>query len=142
MLHCACQKPKDLGYSYELWTYALPQSHVRKHCLAASHPSLLELSRSKLHRILTQSEVRPHKIRYYVERRDPEFERKTIEVLHVFKDIEIVNAGLVEGTLKEPSKVTIRRPPDSPVYFTRAGALASIILNSGIMHVHLQSLAA
>ena len=19
--HCACQKPKDLGYSYELWTY-------------------------------------------------------------------------------------------------------------------------
>jgi hypothetical protein len=39
---------------------------VRKHRLAASHPSLLELSRSKLHRILTQGEVRPHKIRYYV----------------------------------------------------------------------------
>src|SRR5450631_1351708 len=107
LLHCACQKPKDLGYSYELWTYALLQSHVRKHCLAASHPSLLELSRSKLHRILTQGEVRPHKIRYYVERRDPEFERKMIEVLHVYKDVEIVNAGLVEGTLKEPSTVTI-----------------------------------
>src|SRR6266849_8024958 len=107
VLHCACQKPKDLGYSYELWTYALLQSHVRKHCLAANHPSLLELSRSKLHRILTQGEVRPHKIRYYVERRDAEFERKMIEVLHVYKDVEIVNAGLVEGTLKEPSTVTI-----------------------------------
>ena len=107
VLHCACQKPKDLGYSYELWTYALLQSHVRKHCLAASHPSLLELSRSKLHRLLTQGEIRPHKIRYYVERRDPEFERKMIEVLHVYKDVEIVNAGLVEGTLKEPSTVTI-----------------------------------
>ena len=23
VLHCACQKPKDLGYSYELWTYRL-----------------------------------------------------------------------------------------------------------------------
>jgi transposase len=68
---------------------------------------LLELSRSKLHRILTQGEVRPHKIRYYVERRDPEFERKMIEVLHVYKDVEIVNAGLVEGALKEPSTVTI-----------------------------------
>ena len=63
VLHCACQKPKDLGYAYELWTYALLQTHVRKHCLEANHPSLLKLSRSKLHRILTQSEVRPHKIR-------------------------------------------------------------------------------
>ena len=107
VMHCACQKPKDLGYAYELWTYALLQSHVRKHCVAASHPSLRGLSRSKLHRIMTQGEVRPHKIRYYVERRDPEFERKMIEVLHVYKDVEIVNAGLVEGTLKEPSTVTI-----------------------------------
>ena len=49
----------------------------------------------------------PHKIRYYVERRDPEFERKMIEVLHVYKDVEIVNAGLVEGTLKEPSTIAI-----------------------------------
>jgi transposase len=107
VLHCACQKPKDLGYSYELWTYALLQSHVRKHCLAANHPSLLELSRSKLHRILTQGEVLPHRVRYYVERRDPEFDRKMIEVLHVYKEVEIVNAGLMEGTLKEPSTVTI-----------------------------------
>ena len=107
VLHCACQKPKDLGYAYELWTYALLQSHVRKHCMAASHPSLRGLSRSKLHRIMTQGEVRPHKIRYYVERRDPELERKMIEVLHVYKDVEIGNAGLVEGTLKEPSTVTI-----------------------------------
>ena len=107
VLHCSCQKPKDLGYSYELWTYALLQSHVRKHCVAAGHPSLRELSRSKLHRILKQGEVKPHKIRYYVERRDPEFERKRIEVLHVYKDVEIVNSGLVEGRLKEPSTVTI-----------------------------------
>jgi len=42
-----------------------------------------------------------------VERRDPELERKMIEVLHIYKDVEIVNAGLLEGTLKEPSTVTI-----------------------------------
>lgn len=107
VLHCACQKPKDMGYSYELWTYALLQRHVRDRCRAAGHPSLIELSRSKLHRILTQGEVRPHKIRYYVERRDPEFESKMVEVLHVYKEVELVNAGLVEGVLKEPSTVTI-----------------------------------
>src|SRR5450432_3553202 len=74
---------------------------------AAGHPSLNRLSRSKLHRILTQGELKPHKVRYYVERRDPEFEKKMVEVLHVYKEVEIVNAGLLEGTLKEPSTVTI-----------------------------------
>ena len=107
VLHWACQKPKELGYSYELWTYALLQRHVREHCLAAGHASLRELSRSRLHGILSKGEVQPHRIRYYVERRDPEFEQKMIEVLHVYKEVEIVNAGLVQGTLKEPSTVTI-----------------------------------
>src|SRR5216683_277565 len=107
VLHCACKKPKELGYSYELWTYSLLQEHVRKHCVDAGHPSLTELSRSRLHRILTQGEILPHKIRYYVERRDPEFEPKMAAVLHVYKEVEIVNAELVQGTLKEPPVVTI-----------------------------------
>src|SRR5580692_3427264 len=105
--HCACRKPKELGYSYELWTYSLLQEHVRKHCLVAGHPSLAELSRSRLHRILTQGEIRPHRIRYYVERRDPEFEARMAVVLHVYKEVEIVNEELVKGTLKEPPVVTI-----------------------------------
>ena len=107
VLSCACEKPKALGYAYELWTYSLLQEHVRKHCVEAGHPSLKELSRSRLHRILTQGEIRPHKIRYYVERRDPEFEPKMAAVLHVYKDVEIINAELLEGTLKEPPVVTI-----------------------------------
>ena len=36
--HCACQKPKELGYSYELWTYSLLQEHVRNHCLEPGIP--------------------------------------------------------------------------------------------------------
>jgi transposase len=107
VLHCACQKPKELGYAYELWTYSLLQGHVRKHCLEAGHPSLTELSRSRLHRILTQGEIRPHKIRYYVERRDPEFEAKMAVILHLYKEVEIVNTEVLEGTLKEPPVVTI-----------------------------------
>ncbi len=107
VLHCACQKPKEAGYSKELWTYALLQRHVRTHCVQAGHPSLVELSRSKLHRILTEGEIRPHKIRYYVERRDPLFEPKMVTVLHVYKEVEMVNAAMVEGTLKEPAVVTI-----------------------------------
>jgi transposase len=88
---CACQKPKELGYSYELWTYKLLVAHVRQHCVAAGHPALLRLSRSKLHKILRQGELRPHKIRYYVEKRDPDLEIKMADVLHVYKEVEIVN---------------------------------------------------
>ena len=88
--NCACQKPKDLGYSYELWTYKLLTAHVRQHCVAAGHPALQTLSRSKLHQILRQGELQPHKIRYYVERRDAAFEAKMANVLHIYKEVEMV----------------------------------------------------
>jgi hypothetical protein len=35
--------------------------------------------------------------------RDREFERKMVEVLHVYKEVEMVSAGLLKGTLKEPA---------------------------------------
>jgi len=91
VLNCACQKPKELGYSYELWTYQLLTTHVRRQGVEAGHPALQKLSRSKLHKILRQGELRPHKIRYYVEKRDPAFEAKMANVLHVYKEVEIVN---------------------------------------------------
>ncbi len=105
--HCACQKPKELGYSYELWTYRLLLAHIRQRCVAAGHPALLKLSRSKLHKILRQGELRPHQIRYYVEKRDPDFELKMTSVLHVYKEVEIVNEYHRGETGRQPRMVTI-----------------------------------
>ena len=105
--HCACQKPKDLGYSYEVWTYKLLTAHVRRQCVAAGHPALQTLSRSKLHTILRKGELRPHKIRYYVECRDPAFEAKMALVLHVYKEVEIVNAYLGDDAARDRGMVTI-----------------------------------
>lgn len=107
VLHCACQKPKELGYSYELWTYKLLITHVHQHCATAGHPTLQKLSRSKLHKILRKGELRPHKIRYYVECRDPAFEPKMAHVLHVYKEVEIVNDYLRGGTARPLGMVTI-----------------------------------
>jgi transposase len=107
VLHCACQKPKEVGYSYELWTYGLLTQHIRQRCEAAGYPELRRLSRSKLHKILTKAELRPHKIRYYVERRDPDFESKMAAVLHVYKEVEIVNPGLLRGERHEAPLITI-----------------------------------
>ncbi len=105
--NCACQKPKELGYSYELWTYQLLTAHVRRDCVAAGHPALRKLSRSKLHKILCQGELRPHKIRYYLERRDPAFEAKMANVLHVYKEVEIVNEYRRGGAGQPLGMVTI-----------------------------------
>src|SRR6202521_152172 len=107
VLNCACQKPKELGYSYELWTYKLLTAHVRRHCVAAGHPALQKLSSSKLHKILRQGELRPHKIRYYVERRDPAFEAKMANVLHLYKEVEIVNEYLRGEPGRQPGMVTV-----------------------------------
>jgi transposase len=103
----ACQKPKDLGYAQELWTYQLLTTHIRREAPAAGHAGLGSLSRSKIHKILTQGELRPHKVRYYVERRDPEFAQKMAAVLHVYKEVDIINQGLVTGAIREPSTVTV-----------------------------------
>lgn len=85
----ACQKPKDLGYAQELWTTRLLARHVRKHCHSAGHASLAKLGRGTVSKILTANQVHPHKIQYYLERRDPDFEAKMVQVLHVYKQVEI-----------------------------------------------------
>jgi transposase len=103
----ACQKPKELGYAQELWTYGLLTAHLRREARSAGYPELEQVSRSKLHKILMQGELRPHKVRYYVERRDPDFESKMAAVLHVYKEVEILNEGLLRGEIREPGTVTV-----------------------------------
>ena len=89
VVNLACQKPKELGYSQELWTTRLLARHVHKHGPEAGYPSLAKLGRGTVSKILAAHPIRPHKIEYYLERRDAEFEAKMIQVLHVYKDVEV-----------------------------------------------------
>ena len=45
-------------------------------------------------KILAAHEVKPHKVRYYLERRDPEFEPKMAEVLCVYRDGRDATGGV------------------------------------------------
>ena len=92
ILSLACQKPKDLGYAAELWTTRLLAEHVRTHCHEAGYPELAKLSRGTVSKILRKAEIRPHKIRYYVERRDPDFDSKMAQVLHVYQEVALLRA--------------------------------------------------
>jgi transposase len=86
----ACQKPKELGYPHELWTTRLLAAPARDRGLAAGHASLAKLAQGTVCKILADQEVKPHKVRYYLEKRDPEFEPKMAEILCVYREVAVL----------------------------------------------------
>jgi transposase len=89
----ACAKPMQFGYPHELWTTRLLAAHARDHGPSAGHPCLAQLAQGTVCKILAAHEVKPHKIRYYLERRDPEFQPKMAEVLCVYREVEMRRAA-------------------------------------------------
>jgi hypothetical protein len=81
LVSLACRKAKEVGYPHELWTTRLLARHSREHGPAAGHASLARIAQGTVCKLLAEQEVKPHKVRYYLERRDPEFEAKMAEVL-------------------------------------------------------------
>jgi hypothetical protein len=86
----SCRKAKELGYPHELWTTRLLARHAREHGPAEGHPCLANLAQGTLYKILDQEEVKPHKVRYYLEKRDPEFAEKMAEVLCVYCKVKLL----------------------------------------------------
>jgi len=97
VLSIACSKPEEYGYSYETWTYSLLKKHIRGHCREAGYDCLQKIDKGVLHGILSRGNIKPHKISYYLERRDEEFDAKMAEVLEVYREIALIN----DGKLKE-----------------------------------------
>ena len=89
----ACRKAKDLGYAQELWTMALLAEHARANCAAAGHPSLSAVAPGTVSKILSAQALRPHKVKYFLERRDPEFDAKMAQVLHVYREVKLLREG-------------------------------------------------
>ena len=85
----ACMKPKELGLASEYWTFNELAKYVRNHCCKAGHPSLKKLTKGTVSKILSKSDIKPHKNSYYTERRDPDFDKKMTQVLHVYKEVNI-----------------------------------------------------
>ena len=86
----ACRKAKELGYPHELWTTRLLAQHARRHGPAEGHACLARLVQGTVCKILDAQEVKAHKVRYYLEKRDPAFPQKMAEVLCVYSEVEIL----------------------------------------------------
>lgn len=89
IINIACQKPIDFGYAAETWTYAKLTSHINKTAEAAGYTRLSTIHKSTVNTILDKADIKPHKITYYCENRDPDFDSKMHNVLLVYKQLEM-----------------------------------------------------
>lgn len=89
IINLACQRPADLGYSQELWTLAKLHKHIQQHAQQAGFPRLTTITKAYVQKLLQDNQIKPFKIKYYCEKRDPDFESKMHEVLVVYKQVEM-----------------------------------------------------
>lgn len=104
VVHVACSKPKELGYAAEVWTRSALAKHVREHAVEAGYPALSRAGKATIQRILAEQPLHPERVKYYLERRDPDFEAKMREILLVYREVALQNQNS-EGLI--PILVTI-----------------------------------
>ena len=97
ILSLACSKPLDHGYPHELWTQKLLAEHIKKYCIENHYPELIKISKGTISKILSASNVKPHKIASYLAPIDPEFEPKSAVVLHTYKQVELLKRISMDG---------------------------------------------
>ena len=97
LVSLACDKAKKHGYPHELWTTRLLARHAREHGRAAGHECLAHLVQGTVCKFLGREEIKPHKVRYYLERRDAEFEQKMAEVLCVYREVQVLKKAAAKS---------------------------------------------
>jgi len=100
LVSLACDKAKEHGYPHELWTTRLLARHARENGPAAGHDCLANLVQGTVCKLLGHEEIKPHKVRYYLERRDAEFEQKMAEVLCVYREVQVLKKVLKKAAAK------------------------------------------
>src|ERR1700736_2727780 len=114
LVSLACRKAKELGYPHELWTTRLLARHAREHGPAEGHGCLGKLAQGTVCKILNEQEVKPHKVRYYLERRDPEFKAKMAEVLCIYREVKIIKETAAAAKQKPSDAVAIVSYDEKP----------------------------
>ena len=84
----ACTSPKDLGYTYEMWTNRLLTKHIRER--APEEYNLSKISNGTVAKLLSSGNIHPNRIKYYMEKTDPDHEKKQAEVLHIYREVKIL----------------------------------------------------
>lgn len=89
LISIACMQPKELGYAAETWTTKSLTKHINKVAAEAGFPRLATITESGVYKILDKADIKPFRIQYYCQRRDPDFESKMHNVLLVYKQLSL-----------------------------------------------------
>lgn len=86
----ACSKPRELpdGPALELWTLSALTTYIRTHCKEYGFDRFESVATSTIWYLLNDSEIKSHRIRYYLEKKDEDFKANAKEVLLLYKKIE------------------------------------------------------
>ena len=114
VVNLACRKAKQLGYPHELWTTRLLARYAREQGPAEGHGCLAKLAQGTLCNILNAQEIKPHKVRYYLERRDPQFKQKMAEVLCVYRQVKLIKEAAAAAKQKPSDAVAIVSYDEKP----------------------------
>lgn len=93
MASIACTKPTEHNLAAELWTLSGLAKFVSQSAETVGFSRLAHAGKSTIWRILNENYIKPHKIRYDLEKRDPEFDRNMQEVLLVYQEVSIYTDG-------------------------------------------------
>ena len=132
LVSLACRKAKELGYPHELWTTRLLARHAREHGPAEGHACLRDLAQGTAVKILNEEEVKPHKVRYYLEERDPEFAEKMADVLCVYRKVKILKQAAASSKKKPSDPVAVISYDEKPGIQALATTAPDLPPKSGI----------
>lgn len=89
VINIACQKPTAFGLAAELWYPASLTRYINSVAVEQGYPRMATASESSIRKILQKARLNPHKVTYYCEKRDPDFDRKMHDVLVIYKQVEL-----------------------------------------------------
>jgi transposase len=111
-------------------TTRLLARHAREHGAAAGHGCLANLVQGTVCKILGQEEVKPHKVRYHLERRDAEFEQKMAEVLCVYREVQVLKKAAAKAKNRAKKKSEKPRKPVAIVSYDEKPGIQAIATTS------------
>ena len=90
VISLACTKPEDIPGApmTQQWTISALTKYVRSNCLKQQLPELEGVQESTVWGILNERDIKPHRMSYYLVRKDPEFKVKAEKVLLLYKRVE------------------------------------------------------
>jgi hypothetical protein len=89
VINKACQKPKEYGYSAEFWYPMSFRKFINSIAEEQGHPRMATVAETTLRKILSNGRIKPFRVSYYCESRDPEFDTKMHDILVVYKQVQM-----------------------------------------------------